>query len=219
MSALPPRSHSERLASVYSARANAHAGERYRLECLKWLRGCRTVLDVGCGTADLLTGLRADLRVLGVDMTLGMLTAGAARGCTAAARAELLPFSNASFDGVLSVNLLEHVPEPLLILQEIARVLSVHGHAVLITPAAEWSALLNLAERLRLKLPEGPHRFLERGELMRLAADAHLTTLVYRRILIFPFGGKRFARALQFFEQWTPQIGTLHLLVVQRPAE
>ncbi len=199
-------------------RPNVHANERYRLECLRWLRDCQSVLDVGCGTADLLADLRADLRVVGIDMTLGMLAAGAARGCAAVARAEVLPFADESFDGVLSINVLEHLPEPLCVLKEISRVLSVHGRAVLITPAAEWSGLLELAERLRLKLPEGPHRFLGRGELLQSAANANLSTLAYRRILMAPLGGKRFARPLQFVEQWTAQIGTLHLVVVERQA-
>lgn len=174
------------------------------------------VLDIGCGTTYLLAGLRAVVPVLGVDVTLQMMAAGPGRGYVAAAAAEQLPFADCSFDGALSINVLEHVPQPSRVLKELGRVLCVGGRAVVITPADEWSTLLDLAECFQLKLPEGPHRFLRRGELLRLATEANLEATVYRRILALPVGGKRFARVGRFVEQWTPWMGTLHLLVVER---
>ncbi len=216
MQVLALQSHSERLASIYSARANIHAKERYRLECLQWLGQCRMVLDIGCGTTDLLARLRAAFPVLGVDVTMQMMAAGPGRGYVAAAAAEQLPFADSSFDGALSINVLEHVPQPGRVLKELARILCIGGRAVLITPAAEWSMLLDLAERFQLKLPEGPHRFLGRAELLRMTMEANLEPLVHRRILTLPLGGKRLARAEQFVEQWTVWMGTLHLLVVER---
>lgn len=212
------QSHYEQLASAYSARANIHANERYRLECLQWLRHCHRVLDVGCGTTDLLAELRANLQVHGVDMTVEMMADGPGCGNVAAALGEQLPFADGSFDGALSVNVLEHVPEPGRVLKEMARVLCVGGQAVLITPAAEWSTLLDLAERFHFKLPEGPHRFLNRSELLHLADEANLQPLVLRRILTLPMGGKTFAHVERVIEQWTPWIGTLHLLVAERRA-
>lgn len=209
------QTHYEQLAEDYAARANAHANERYRLECLKWLADCQSILDVGCGTADLLAKLRPRKRVLGIDMTPAMLAAGPGRGYVAASAAEHLPFADASFDGAVSINLLEHVPEPSRVLKELARVLCNGGRVVLTTPADEWATLLDLAERFRLKIPEGPHQFLRRGELLHWAAEANLRTVEYRRILTFPIGGKRLARAERFIEQWTLQIGTLHLLVAE----
>ncbi len=218
MTVLAPSSPSERLGPVYSARANAHANERYRLECAWWLGQCRLVLDVGCGTTELLVELRADLRVLGIDRTLEMMAAGPGRGNVAVALGEQLPFADGSFDGALSVNVLEHLTDPGCVLKELARILCIGGRAVLITPAAEWSALLHLAERLQLKMPEGPHRFLKRTELLHWAREANLEPLVHRRILTLPAGGKRLARAERFVEQWTPGMGSLHLLIAERRA-
>jgi ubiquinone/menaquinone biosynthesis C-methylase UbiE len=212
------KSYYEFLARDYSKRANVHANERYWLECLKALQGCRSVLDVGCGTADLLFELRRHLMVLGIDITQDMLESGPGRGYVAAAAAGQLPFEDNVFDGAYSINLLEHVPEPGRVLEEIARVVRVGGRVALATPAAEWTNLLDWAERFKLKIPEGPHRFLTREELLGCATDAALQTVVYRRILVFPAGGKKWAHAAQSLERWTPGLGSLHWLVTERRA-
>lgn len=177
---------------------------------------CRAVLDVGCGTTNLITELRHEIPVFGIDASAAMLASGTGCGYVAAALAEHLAFGNQVFDGAISINLLEHVAEPGRALQEIARVLHGGGQVALATPAAEWSGLLDWAERWRLKLPEGPHRFLTRQELIQVAHNAGLQTVAYRRILILPFGGKHLACAVQFIEQWTPTIGFLHWLVAKR---
>lgn len=210
--------HYQGLANDYGRRANAHANERYRLECLRALQSCHTVLDVGCGTADLLAELRSDLATLGIDMTEEMLESGPGQGYVAAAAAERLPFEDNAFDGIYSINLLEHVPEPGRVFQELARVVRAGGPVAIATPAAEWSTLLDWAERLRLKIPEGPHKFLTRQELFECAQAAALQPIVYRRILIFPLGGKMWARAARQLERWTPGLGTMHWLVAERRA-
>ncbi len=211
-----PQQHYDRLAATYATRANVHAGERYRLECDHWLPPDARVLDVGCGTAGLVRDLRSKRQVLGIDLSVAMLAAGARGGFTAAASAERLPFADGSFDGAVAINLLEHVPEPGGVLLEIARVLRRGGRAVVTTPVAEWSHLLYLAERLAVKSPEGPHRFLSRRQLLPLAETAGLRPIVYRRILILPVGGRQFARAARWVERWTPGWGALHLLVAER---
>ena len=212
------KQHYECLAGDYSKRANVHANERYRLECLDALQGCRSVLDVGCGTADLLFEMRHHLTVLGIDLTPARLESGPGRGYVAAAAAGHLPFDDNVFDGAYSINLLEHVPEPGQVLKEIARVVRVGGRVALATPAAEWANLLDWAERFKLKIPEGPHRFLTREELLGYAIDAALRPVVYRRFLTFPAGGKKWAHAAQSLERWTPGLGSLHWLVTEHYA-
>lgn len=212
--------HYAQLAADYAARANAHANERYRLECLDWLTPCRRILDVGCGTTNLLVALQRDLRaaVCGVDASSAMLAGGSGRGYVAAARAEQLPFGDHAFDGVVSINLLEHIAEPGRVLREIARVLQSGGRLALATPAAEWSGLLDWAERFRLKLPEGPYRFLTQAELIESARRAGLSPVMCRRILSMPIGGKRWARPARDLERGIPSVGSIHWLTAERSA-
>jgi len=57
------------------------------------------------------------------------------------------------------------------------------------TPAAEWSTLLDLAERLKLKIPEGPHQFLKRQELVEAGKKAKESGITLSVTVILGLGG------------------------------
>jgi SAM-dependent methyltransferase len=107
--------------------------------------------------------------------------------------AQTLPFADATFDAAFCVNLLEHVPDPKAVANEVARVLSPGGVFVVITPAGDYEGLLDTIERLHLKLPEGPHRFLRLTELATLNT-ADFETVAAKRFLAFPAGPSALVR-------------------------
>ena len=97
-----------------------------------------TVLDVATGTAGVALALadRTNARVVGVDLTEEMLRGGirriTARGrdgriSLAAARAEQLPFRDATFDALTFTYLLRYVADPAATLAELARVVRPGG--------------------------------------------------------------------------------------------
>ena len=108
----------------------------------RWRRGAvervvaadpNRVLDVATGTAGvaLATVARSRAAVVGVDLTAGMLERGAANVARAGAggrvalvraRAEQLPFRDASFDGLTFSYLLRYVSDPAGTVAELARV-------------------------------------------------------------------------------------------------
>lgn len=207
--------HYRELSAGYVHRANRHADERYRQECLALLGRCEHVLDAGCGTGHFMTTLRPRVPVIGVDVSLAMAASGPARGVVAASALGCLPFGEGSFDGVICINVLEHVADPAAALREISRTLVVGGRVVVSTPAAEWSRLLDLAERLHLKIPEGPHRFLAAPELLAAAAAAGLEPELLRRILPIPLGGRRCVSLGRLTERLVSG-GFQHWLVARR---
>lgn len=106
------------------------------------------VLDVGCGTGDVLDGLPRDcMTVTGVDMVPEMV-AEAARthpGDTfLVADAAQLPFPPGSMDVVTSLGVLEYVPDPSAVLRSMWRVLAPGGHLIMSFPNR-----LSLFRRLR----------------------------------------------------------------------
>ncbi len=94
-----------------------------------------TLLDVGCGGGYLAEELaRTGLAVTGIDPS--PVTIGTAREHARQtgldidyqeARGEALPFASAAFDYVCCCDVLEHVPDPALVIAEIARVLKPGG--------------------------------------------------------------------------------------------
>ncbi|UCF06860.1 MAG: methyltransferase domain-containing protein [bacterium] len=106
-----------------------------------------------------------------------------------------LPFLPASFDAVLSLETLEHVPDPLLFLREVRRVLVPGGTFVMSLPpsTAEWTSVLN--GLLRFHHGEGPHRFLSPRTVKKMLSEAGLTLDEHRGTLFLPFGGMVFEGA------------------------
>jgi demethylmenaquinone methyltransferase/2-methoxy-6-polyprenyl-1,4-benzoquinol methylase len=97
----------------------------------------RTVLDVATGTAGvaLMLARRCGAEVTGVDLTEQMLRrgrsrvarAGEGRVRLAVARAEQLPFDDATFDALTFTYLLRYVADPAATLRELARVVRPGG--------------------------------------------------------------------------------------------
>ena len=89
------------------------------------------VLDLGCGVGHSYS-LLAPRETVGVDIAADAL-AGQERE-TVVADMRDLPFGDASFQSVLSVQSIEHVPDPERVLAEVRRVLEPGGTAVFVTP-------------------------------------------------------------------------------------
>jgi len=131
----------------------------YRL-CARLLPQGRT-LDLGCGIGHSYE-LLAPRETVGVDIDPESLAGQDRETHTADMRD--LPFADASFDAVLSVQSIEHVPDPERVLAEVRRVLTAGGGAVFVTP-----------NRLTFGRPDeiiDPYHFVEYSppELERLCA-------------------------------------------------
>ena len=115
----------------------------------------KAILDVATGTAGVAIALanRTGAGVTGVDLTESMLARGRERVSAAgleqrvrlhAARAEDLPFPDASFDAVSFTYLLRYVQDPAATLRELARVLRPGGVLAsldfYVPPAPAWRA-------------------------------------------------------------------------------
>jgi SAM-dependent methyltransferase len=111
-------------------------------------RAGRSVLDVGCGSGEVLASLRAPgVRLCGVEMSAGAVEALRARGIEASAvdlESGVLPFADGEFEIVLCYDVLEHLFAPGRLLREIQRVLRPEGIAAICVPNT-----LNLFNRFR----------------------------------------------------------------------
>ncbi len=179
--------HYTQLAGMYATKENRACKEAYRRALLKRLGHATRILEIGSGVSTSAMHFSAPFRVA-CDISQSMLRAApreAVRYC--AADGTCLPFEDASFDAVISVNVLEHTPQPDLLIAEAGRVLVPGGECVFITPNGDCEWLLNMLEGLRLKLPEGPHRFLSSNELRSLPPPS-LQVVEHRKFLALPLG-------------------------------
>jgi demethylmenaquinone methyltransferase/2-methoxy-6-polyprenyl-1,4-benzoquinol methylase len=130
---------------------------RFLVSRLTETAGAR-VLDVATGTGLVASELlRRGYRVTGVDPSAGMLaTAGDRLGDTVElveARAESLPFPDASFDALTFTYLLRYVDDPEATLAELARVVRPGGTIAMLEfglPRGVWRPLWELWVRIGL---------------------------------------------------------------------
>ncbi len=115
------------------------------------VRGCRSILDAGCGngryTRFLLKHADADARITGFDLSRNMLLRArrrlnSERVTHVAADLTRLPYADASFDAIVCGWVLEHLPDPRPGLRDLARVLQPGGKLLLLATEDTFSGAL-----------------------------------------------------------------------------
>jgi SAM-dependent methyltransferase len=134
-----------------------------------------SVLEIGCGTGALLASLRPR-RGVGVDISPRMVEIAAAKFPSLeflVADAEAFDLGE-TFDRIIVPDVIEHLSDPGAMFRSARK--ACHGKTRVIVTCVNplWAPVLHLAERLRLKMPEGDHLWLPAGDLDRMAEAAGL---------------------------------------------
>jgi ubiquinone/menaquinone biosynthesis C-methylase UbiE len=208
--------HYNSIADDFTDLSNKYCNSRYRREIERYVKQDFSVLEVGCGTGLLLSMIDAK-RKIGCDFSEGLLRQLKKKGLAlVSADAEALPFKDGSFELVYSVNLLEHVADPGKAISECLRVLRKGGKAVLITPNGDMGLFLEIADRLKLKAPEGPHKFLTSRMLERIIKNQNLRVAKRGKFVILPSGPGFMLRSFEKIEKFLPSLGFFHLVVLEK---
>ena len=182
---------SDELEDLHEEASRTHFIDRWTrgviLNAIADINGDATIADLGCSTGYLLEDLRAAhpaATLIGVDLiAAGLRKAHAAVPSARLLQADVcrLPFSGGSVDAVVSANLLEHVPDDVKALREIARVLRPGGRAAIVVPAGPRT--YDYYDRFL-----GHERRYGRGELAAKCRAAGLEPLADRFLaaLIYP---------------------------------
>ncbi len=134
------RARYQRISSMYDRMESMteQRSRRWRQKLWAQVRGPR-VLEVGVGTGKNIEFWPAGLDVVGIDLTPGMLAAARRRAETLNRKADLrlgdvqaLDFPDASFDTAVTTFVFCSVPDPILGLRELARVVRPDGQVLLL---------------------------------------------------------------------------------------
>jgi ubiquinone/menaquinone biosynthesis C-methylase UbiE len=188
-----------RLAERYDARWATYI-ERSLGMLRPFVTGMRLgrVLDLGCGTANLLPRLaRWDAvveRYVGADVSVEMLGVARAKlaaspfpAALVAAEVGALPFAGAAFDTVISASSLHYWPHPEPALAEARRVLAVRGRLILLDWCRDALGMRGLNAWLRISR-DPYHRMYSQREAADLLRGAGFRLVGERRASIgFPW--------------------------------
>lgn len=124
------------------------------------------VLEAGCGTGQILASLEPRAGI-GIDVSEAMIRRARERH---AGRPDLAfrvadaadAATGGPFDAVVCTDVLEHVADWRVVVDTLAAACGEGGILVLTTPSPLWAAPLWVLEKLHLKMPEGPHRYVAR---------------------------------------------------------
>lgn len=185
--------HYDGVASLYDQRDVTYPHVRAELFKNLSLRKNEVVLDVGCGTGKFLLDLgRNSCSVVGVDVSSEMLRKNYCqiRICPniylVCCDGEFLPFRRAVFDKITCIEVIEHIEKPRKLLNEMERILKTDGGVFLTTPNALWSTVLHIAEKIGMKVTEGPTKHFFPQELRRLIGISNLRIEHFKGTIFFP---------------------------------
>ena len=126
-----------------------------------------------------------------------------------------LPFRDGEFDAVLCFETVEHMPEPAAFVKELARVVKSGGRLLLTTPNILWEPGHWFVAIFNLHHSEGPHRFLTRQGVLRMAKEAGFTLQAEETTVLIPAGPKPLLRFGEFLERILPE-SVLRVLALRR---
>lgn len=153
------------------------------------LRGA-LVLDAGCGTGEFSTAAMArGARVVSVDIGPKLLARTRSKGIAQVAAADVarLPFSDGTFDVVLSSECVEHTPSPRASVLELTRVLRPGGRLALTCPNRTWYWSCVVANRLGLRHYAGLEHWPAWRSLRRWVEQGGIRVEEHRGLHLFPF--------------------------------
>jgi len=98
------------------------------------------ILDVGCGTGHILKKLDQYGAAIGIDSSKIAVTCSENRGCrdVRLTGEDRIPFPDSNFDFLFSLDVIEHINNDLMALNEYRRVLKPGGVLFLTVPAFNW---------------------------------------------------------------------------------
>ena len=137
--------------------------------CKKFVLPDKRVLEIGCGTGDILAALQPKVGV-GIDIS-GEMVKRASRKYPKFIfkRQDVGKLSlNQKFDYVVLIDIVDHLPDIFTALIKSKQVCSSKTKLILTTINPVWEPVLDVAERLGQKMPEGPHNWVPHEDLKNL---------------------------------------------------
>jgi 2-polyprenyl-3-methyl-5-hydroxy-6-metoxy-1,4-benzoquinol methylase len=174
----------------------------------------KRLLDAGCGTG-WFSKLSVERGAIVTSMDIGenLLSKVALKCNSERVLGSILniPFEDNVFDIVVSSEVIEHVSDPYLAMQELFRVLKPGGVMVLTTPNKIWYFAIWIANTLKLRPYRGLENWTGWHEMKRNLRRIGYCDVKLSGIHLFPFVSKIFYPVLDYFHRYNKILGPFML--------
>lgn len=168
------------------------------------------IFEVGCGTGDLIASLEPDYGV-GFDISNKMIA-------IAKRKHRDIHFSThwpkQKFDYIFMSDVIEHLENPNEIFRKISKLMNYNSIFICTMANPILEPILMMAEKMKLKMPEGPHKRIKYKDLRPMIEDSGMKIREHNFILLIPvkipfitnFANKyleKFFRKYAFIEYFT----------------
>lgn len=182
--------HFDKIADTYDIGKNKYSFYYSNLKKLlkKLIPENKTVLEIGCGTGDLLASLKPK-NGIGTDISREMVSAAMYKYKNNTS----LIFLNQNYpeiklrpDYIFMSDVIEHLEDPQKMFNKISKIMN--ENTVFINTMANplWEPILLLWEKLGLKMVEGPHERIGYKDISKLCSNAGMKILTHDYKLLIP---------------------------------
>lgn len=142
----------------------------------------KKVLEVGCGTGDLLASLKSK-HGFGMDLSSEMIKI-AQKKYTGLKFSTKYP--NEKYDYIFMTDVIEHLEKPQVVINKISNLMNKDSIFINTMANPIWEPLLMLWEKLGLKMPEGPHKRIKYKDIELMVNKAGMKIIKHDYKLLFP---------------------------------
>jgi len=169
----------------YYKRKNGYYYNNLKILLSKIIPKNKTVLEIGCGTGDLITYLKPK-KGWGMDLSEKMVK----RAKIKYKHLKNLTFSTeyptVKFDYVFMADVIEHLESPEDVFKKISKLMDKKSLFVITTANPILEPLLLLGEKIGLKMPEGPHIRIKYDELKIMLEQSGFKIIKHDYKLLLP---------------------------------
>lgn len=187
----------------------------------------KKVLEVGCGTGDILASLNP-VYGLGTDISEKMIEIanGKNKGnknlqfLSGNDEDRISELADKNFEYIFMADVIEHLENPEAKIKAVAKILNQKAKFIITMANPLWEPILLVLEKLKLKMPEGPHNRISVKKLRTILQNSNIKIIQETERLIFPAHIPFISDYLNKYFQRIPIIknfGLIVLLVCQKP--
>lgn len=146
----------------------------------------KRILDFGCGTGDILNFLKPKYGI-GIDLSPKLIETAKKKF-----KSKNLNFKvenkppKGDFDYIIMIDVIEHLANPEQTFKDLAKTANKKTILIISFVSSKWEPILDFLEKIKFKMPEGPHQRITTNNLLITANKNKLTLIEAKTIAPLP---------------------------------